>query len=60
MLWMNHGSCLTAIGGSRAEYFQEVRWELQRFVAALCGASEPVFRSRRSLPQQRKQLVTTI
>ena len=60
MLWMNHGPCLTAIGGSRAEYFQEVRWELQRFVTSLCGAREPIIRSQRSLPQQRKQLVTTI
>jgi hypothetical protein len=59
MLWMNHGRCLTAIGGSRAEYFQEVRWELHRFIASLCGAGEPVIRARRSLPQQRKQLVTT-
>ena len=60
MLWMNHGPCLTAIGGSRAEYFQEVKWELQRFVASLCSAGESVMRSRRSLPQQRNQLVTTI
>jgi hypothetical protein len=60
MLWANHGRCLTAIGSSRAEYFQEVRWELQRFIASLCGAGESVIRSRRSLAQQRKQLVTTI
>ena len=60
MLWLNHGPCLTAIGGSRAEYFQEVRWELQRFVASLCGAGERIIRSRRSLPQRRKQLMTTI
>jgi hypothetical protein len=59
MLWMNHGPCLTAIGGSRAEYFQEVRWQLQRFVVSLCGAGEPIIRSRRSLAQ-RKQLVTTL
>jgi len=59
MLWMNHGPCLKAIGGSRAEYFQEVKWELYRFIASLCGAGEPVIRARRSLPQQRKQLVTT-
>ena len=60
MLWINHGPCLTAIGGSRAEYFQEVRWELRRFVASLCGAGEQVIRSRRSMPQQPKQLATTI
>src|SRR6266550_4869894 len=60
MLWMNHGPCLTAIGGSRAEYFQEVNWELQRFVASLCSAGESVMRSRRSFPQQRKPLVTTL
>ena len=36
VLWTSHGACLTAIGGSRAEYFQEVRRELRRFVALLC------------------------
>jgi len=45
---------------TRLNYFHEVRWKLQRFVASLCGAGEPVIRSRRSLPQQRKQLVTPI
>jgi hypothetical protein len=60
MLWMNHGPCLTAIGGSRAEYFQEVRRELLRFIASLCGADVAVIRSRPSLPPRRKQLATTI
>lgn len=35
MLWVNHGPCLTAIGGSRAEYFAEVRLEIGRFVRRL-------------------------
>ncbi len=60
MLWLNHGPCLKAIGGSRAEYVQEVRWELRRFIASLCGAVEPVIRSQHSLPQPRRQLVTTL
>lgn len=59
VLWLNHGPCLAAIGGSRAEYFQEVKWELARFVTSLCGAGESGIRSRRSLPRQRKQLVPT-
>lgn len=40
MLWVNHGPCLTAIGGSRAEYFGEVRRQLKRFLMALDRMSE--------------------
>jgi hypothetical protein len=35
MLWVNHGPCLTAIGGSRSEYFREVRRQLGRFIVSL-------------------------
>jgi hypothetical protein len=35
MLWVNHGPCLMALGGSRAEYFREVRRELRRFIVSL-------------------------
>jgi hypothetical protein len=35
MLWVNHGQCLTRLGGSRAEYYREVRRELTRFVTSL-------------------------
>lgn len=35
MLWVNHGPCLTAIGGSRAEYYREVRRQLGRFITSL-------------------------
>lgn len=35
MLWINHGPCLTVIGGSRKEYFREVRRELGRFIVSL-------------------------
>jgi hypothetical protein len=35
MLWVNHGPCLTAIGGSRVEYFNEVRQQLARFLRSL-------------------------
>jgi len=38
MLWVNHGPCLRAIGGSRAEYYQEVRLEIARFVRRLNSA----------------------
>lgn len=42
MLWANHGRCLTVIGGSRAQYFGEVRRELGRFIISLCQSSEPM------------------
>ncbi len=35
VLWMSHGPCLAALGGSRAEYFCEVRRELRRFILSL-------------------------
>ena len=35
MLWVNHGPCLTALGGSRAEFFREIRRELRHFIASL-------------------------
>jgi hypothetical protein len=37
MLWINHRPCLIAIGGSRHEYFREVRRELRRFIASLAA-----------------------
>lgn len=40
MLWLNHGACLTAIGGSRREYFHEVRRQLRRFILSLDRMSE--------------------
>lgn len=40
MLWINHGPCLTAIGGSRYEYFYEVRRQLRRFVMSLDRMSD--------------------
>jgi len=35
MLWINHGKCITALGGSRSEYYREVRCELGRFLTSL-------------------------
>ncbi|MDB6108842.1 MAG: hypothetical protein JWR69_592, partial [Pedosphaera sp.] len=35
MLWLNRGPCLTAIGGSRSEYFRDVRRQLGRFLVSL-------------------------
>jgi hypothetical protein len=60
VLWSSHGPCLTAIGGSRAEYFQEVKWELRRFIVSLCRAIEPIYHFRGSVCQPRKQAVTPI
>jgi hypothetical protein len=41
VLWSSHRKCLKAIGGSRAEYFSEVRFELARFVRSLACENEP-------------------
>ena len=41
VLWFSHRKCLKSIGGSRAEYFSEVRYELARFVRSLACESEP-------------------
>jgi hypothetical protein len=35
MLWINHRRCLEAIGGTCAEYFQEVQFEISRFLRRL-------------------------
>ena len=40
MLWANHGPCLTAIGGSRREYFGEVARQLRRFIMSLDRMNE--------------------
>ena len=37
MLWINHGNCLTTLGGSRSEYYREVRRELARFGTSLAA-----------------------
>lgn len=60
VLWTSHGPCLTAIGGSRAEYFHEVRREIRRFVVALCRAVEPFIRVRDPVYQPRRQPQTSI
>jgi hypothetical protein len=59
VLWTSHGPCLTAIGGSRAEYFSEVRRELGRFILALGRAVEAIIRSRRPVSQPGKELIAT-
>jgi len=60
VLWASHGRCLTALGGSRMEYFQEVRRQLRRFVFSLCLAVEPVIHSRGAFYRPDKQLMPTI
>ena len=40
MLWVNHRRCLTAIGGSRAEYYREVGLEISRFVRRLFSPAQ--------------------
>lgn len=42
MLWVNHGPCLTALGGSRAEFFREIRRELRRFIVSLAARPHAV------------------
>lgn len=39
VLWTSHGRCLCALGGSRAEFFREVRRELRRFIRAVNRAT---------------------
>jgi hypothetical protein len=38
MLWLNHGPSLRALGATSLEYFQEVRFELSRFVRRLSAS----------------------
>jgi len=40
MLWVNHRRCLTAIGGSRNEYYREVGFEISRFVRRLLNSAQ--------------------
>jgi hypothetical protein len=35
MLWVNHRNCLCSLGGSTFEFYQEVQFELSRFLKAL-------------------------
>jgi hypothetical protein len=42
MLWINHGKCLTSLGGSRAGYYREVRRELRRFVVSLARREQDI------------------
>jgi len=46
MLWVNHGPCLTAIGGSRREYFGEVARQLRRFIMSLDRMQESLSEKR--------------
>ncbi len=60
VLWISHGPCLTAIGGSRTEYFHEVRHELRHFVLSLCRTVESANRSRDPFHQSHKHLLANI
>ncbi|HKQ38439.1 MAG TPA: ferritin-like domain-containing protein [Verrucomicrobiae bacterium] len=40
MLWLNHRGCLTAIGGTRTEYYREVGLEISRFVRRLFNPAQ--------------------
>ena len=40
MLWLNHRGCLTAIGGTRGEYFREVSFEISRFIRRLFNPAQ--------------------
>ena len=41
MLWVNHGPCLKAIGGSRPEFYSEVTRQLTRFMRSLMPMTKP-------------------
>ena len=60
VLWTSHGPSLRAIGGSRAEYFQQARWELRRFILSLCQVVAPAIRPPGPIYQPRKELITPI
>jgi hypothetical protein len=59
VLWASHGRCLKALGGSRAEYFREVRRELRRFVFTLGRVAAPP-RDRSLFERQGGQLLSTV
>jgi len=58
MLWVNHGPCLTAIGGLRAEYFSEVRRQLRHFIVSLDRLSESLSEQKYHSVLNHKPLVT--
>ena len=41
MLWVNHAPCLTAIGGTRAEFYREITRQLTRFIRSLQRSARP-------------------
>jgi hypothetical protein len=51
VLWSSHGRALKAIGGSRVEYFGEVRKEIGHFVESLCLTSVAVRRRRNAVTE---------
>lgn len=54
VLWSSHGRALKAIGGSRAEYFREVRHEIGRFVESLCLTAVAVKRRRNAFIESKE------
>jgi hypothetical protein len=50
MLWVNHGRCLRALGGSAREFYTEVWRELSRFVRRLRRAARPARKRSSPLP----------
>ena len=49
MLWINHGECMRVIGGSRREFFGEVKRQLRRFILSLDVLADSISeRSRES------------
>ncbi len=42
VLWVSHAPCLTAIGGSRGEYYAAVTHQLTRFVRSLHRTNKPL------------------
>jgi hypothetical protein len=53
MLWVNHGKCLQALGGSRTEYYREVTLELRRFLKSLPLDIPSEFREQAVMSTQR-------
>lgn len=57
VLWTSHSRCLTAIGGSRIEYFREVNRELRGFVLSLCRVIERMNRRVSLTPRKHRALI---
>jgi hypothetical protein len=60
VLWMSHGRCLTTLGGSRGEFFREIRFEIGRFIRRFAKARREVVRENDSSHPERRVNVPAV